>query len=229
VVKVYLKTFSGGESMKIKWLGHASFLLTSEEGKKIITDPYSVAGGISYAPIDESADVVTVSHDHEDHNNYRAVKGSPHIIKREGISKVEGIEFKGIASYHDSEKGSQRGSNIIFCFTVDGIKICHLGDLGHLLSPKQIIDIGPVDIVLIPVGGYYTIDAEKATAVSQSLKAKVVIPMHYKTTRCGYPISQAEEFLIGKKNVRTLNASEVEFGKEKLPEETEIVVLQHAL
>lgn len=215
--------------MKIKWLGHASFLVTSEESKKIITDPYSVAGGISYAPIDESADAVTVSHDHGDHNNYRAIKGSPSIIKGAGISKVKGIEFKGIASYHDTVKGSQRGSNIIFCFTVDGINICHLGDLGHLLSPKQITDIGPVDIVLIPVGGYYTINAEQATAVSQSLKAKVVIPMHYKTTKCDYPISQVEEFLTGKKNVRRLNASEVEFRKEKLPEETEIVVLQHAL
>lgn len=215
--------------MKIKWLGHASFLMTSEEGKKIITDPYSVSGGISYAPINESADVVTISHDHGDHSNYRAIKGNPHIINREGTSKVKGIEFKGISSYHDAAKGSQRGSNIIFCFTVDGINICHLGDLGHLLSQKQITDIGPVDLLLIPVGGYYTVDAEQATAVSQSLKAKVVIPMHYKTTRCDYPITQVEEFLTGKKNVRRLDASEVEFRKKKLHEETEVVVLQHAL
>jgi L-ascorbate metabolism protein UlaG (beta-lactamase superfamily) len=215
--------------MKIKWLGHASFLVTSEEGKQIITDPYSVVGGISYAPINESADVVTISHDHGDHNNYRAVKGSPYVIKGEGVSKAKGIEFKGIASHHDAEKGSQRGNNTIFCFTVDGINVCHLGDLGHLLNEKQITDIGPVDIALVPVGGYFTIDAEQATAVSQSLKAKVVIPMHYKTARCKYPISQVDEFLKGKKNVRRLKASEIEFTKEKLPKETEIVVLQHAL
>jgi L-ascorbate metabolism protein UlaG (beta-lactamase superfamily) len=215
--------------MKIKWLGHASFLIISEEGTRIITDPYSVSGGISYAPITESADAVTVSHEHGDHNNSGVVKGSPHEIRGEGISKVKGIEFKGIASYHDAGKGSQRGTNTIFCFAVDGINICHLGDLGHLLSDKQIMDIGPVDIVLVPVGGYFTIDAEQATAVSQSLEARVVIPMHYKTAGCGYPISGVDEFLKGKKNVRRLDASEIEFGRDKLPEQTEIVVLRHAL
>lgn len=122
--------------MKIKWLGHASFLVTSEEGKKIITDPYSIAGGISYSPINESADIVTISHDHRDHNNDEAVAGNPQVIREEGIRKVKGIEFKGIPSYHDVARGSQRGNNIIFCFTVDGINVCHLGDLGHLLNDK---------------------------------------------------------------------------------------------
>lgn len=212
--------------MKIKWLGHASFLVTSEEGKRIITDPYCVTSGISYAPINESADVVTISHDHEDHNNDRAVKGNPQVIRGDGIRKVKGIEFKGISSYHDAARGSQRGNNIIFCFTVDGINVCHLGDLGHLLSDKQIADIGPVDILLLPVGGYFTIDAKQATAIYQSLKARIVIPMHYKTSKCGYPISKVDEFLKGKENVRNLDSSETEYKKDNLPE---IVVLQHAL
>lgn len=215
--------------MKIKWLGHASFLVTSEEGKKIITDPYSVAGGISYTPIKESADVVTISHDHGDHNNDKAVKGNPHVIRERGIRWVKGIEFKGIPSHHDAAQGNQRGDNTIFRFTVDGINICHLGDLGHLLNDKQIADIGSVDILLIPVGGYFTIDAEQATAISWSLKARVVIPMHYKTSKCALPISKVDEFLKGKENVRNLNSSEIEYKKGKLPEKAEIIVLQHAL
>ena len=173
--------------MKIKWLGHASFLVTSEEGKKIITDPYNVLPEISYTPINESADVVTISHDHGDHNNDKAVKGNPHVIRGKGIRRVKGIEFKGIPSYHDAAQGSQRGENTIFRFTVDGINVCHLGDLGHLLNDKQIAEIGPVDILLIPVGGYFTIDAKQATTISQSLKARVIIPMHYKTSKCDSP------------------------------------------
>lgn len=215
--------------MKIKWLGHASFLVTSKEGKKIITDPYNVAGGITYAPIDESADIVTISHDHEDHNNDRAVKGNPQVMRGEGVRTVKGIEFKGIPSYHDAAKGSQRGNNIIFRFTIDGINICHLGDLGHLLNSKQIADIGPVDILLIPVGGDFTIDAKQATTMYQSLKAKVVIPMHYKTSKCDIPISKVDEFLKDKENVRKLNSSQIEYEKGKLPKKAEIVVLQHAL
>lgn len=215
--------------MKIKWLGHASFLVTSAEGKKIITDPYTVAGAINYAPISESADVVTISHNHGDHNNNSVVRGNPQVIREEGIRKVEGIEFKGIPSYHDTAQGGQRGNNIIFCFLVDGINVCHLGDLGHLLSNKQLADIGTVDILLLPVGGYFTIDARQASAISQSLKARIVIPMHYKTSKCGYPISKVDEFLKDKKNIRKSSSSEVEYKKDTIPKETEIVVLQHAL
>lgn len=215
--------------MKIKWLGHASFLVSSEEGKRIITDPYSVAEGIDYAPINEPADIVTISHDHGDHNNHKAVKGNPYVIRGEGISKAKGIEFKGIASHHDTVKGRQRGNNIIFCFTIDGINMCHLGDLGHPLNENQIADIGTVDVLLVPVGGYFTIDAKQATSICQSLKAKVVTPMHYKTTKCGYPISEVDEFLKGKENIRRLNVNEVEYTRDNLPKQADIVVLHHAL
>lgn len=215
--------------MKIKWLGHSSFLVTTEEGVKIITDPYHVDGAIAYAPINESADVITVSHSHGDHNNELAVKGNPRVIKSAGIIKVKGIEFKGISSHHDDSKGSQRGNNIIFCFNIDGINICHLGDLGHLLSDKEIAEIGPVDILMIPVGGTFTIDASQATSVSQSLKARIIMPMHCKTSKCNLPISGVDEFLKDKKNVRKLDSSEIEFKKGVLPREAEIVVPRHAL
>ena len=213
--------------MKVKWLGHASFLITSDEGLKIVTDPYSVGGGIDYGKIQEAADIVVVSHGHGDHNNAKAVRGNPEVVTTS--KKVKGIEFKGIPSYHDDAKGKQRGPNTIFCFAIDGVKVCHLGDLGHQLDSKQIAEIGEVDILLIPVGGFYTIDAKVANQVCDKLNPRVVIPMHYKTAKCGYPITPVEEFLKGRKNVRRLDVSEVEFKKAELPSATETVVLKHAL
>jgi L-ascorbate metabolism protein UlaG (beta-lactamase superfamily) len=215
--------------MKVKWLGHASFLITSEDGKKIIMDPYTVARGIHYDPINEAADVVTISHDHGDHNNDKAITGNPEVIKGEGSRNVKGIEFRGISSHHDDAQGSKRGNNTIFCFTIDGIRICHLGDLGHPLNDKQIADIGAVDMLFIPVGGHFTIDASQATALYQSLKPRVTIPMHYKTPKSDYPIATVDEFLQGKENARKVNSSEVEYEKGTLPQKAEILVLQHAL
>lgn len=215
--------------MKVKWLGHACFLITSESGLKIITDPYIQERGIKYSPIDESADIVTVSHDHFDHNNVAAVKGNPEVVTGSGTKTVKGIQFKGVATHHDETKGSQRGDNVVFCFSIDGIKVCHLGDLGHRLSKQEITEIGAVDILLVPVGGFFTIDAKTATQVCEDLKPKVIIPMHFKTAKCvDFPITQVDDFLAGKPNVKRLNSSETDFKASQLPETTEIVVLQPA-
>ena len=216
--------------MKIKWLGHASFLITSEVGLKIITDPYSVGGGINYNRIEESAHIVTVSHKHGDHDNVTTVKGKPAVVNALGNRNIKGIDFQGIPSYHDDAGGRQRGQNIIFCFTVDGMKICHLGDLGHQPDVSQITEMKGVDILLIPVGGHFTIDAKDASKVCEKLNPKVVIPMHYKTTKCEYMIAGVDDFLEGKRDVRKLDTAETEFQKDRLPiKKTEIVVLQHAL
>jgi L-ascorbate metabolism protein UlaG (beta-lactamase superfamily) len=215
--------------MKIKWLGHASFLMTSDSGVRVITDPYNRGGGIAYDPIQETADIVTVSHKHQDHNNVGAVKGKPVVVDTPGTKNVKGVEFRGVSCYHDGAKGAQRGSNIIFCFTVDGVRVCHLGDLGHELDAGKVKEIGAVDVLFIPVGGFYTIDAREATSVCEALKPKVVIPMHVKTAKCDYPITGVEDFLKGRKNVNRVAASETEIKKDKLPAETETIVLQHAL
>jgi L-ascorbate metabolism protein UlaG (beta-lactamase superfamily) len=215
--------------MKLKWLGHSCFLITSETGLKIITDPYSTAGGISYSPVNEAADIVTVSHDHRDHNNVAAVPGKPEVITGSGIKTVKGIQFNGIPSHHDKSKGTERGANTIFCFTVDGINLCHLGDLGHDLNREEIAQVGSVDVLFIPIGGLYTIDAKLASQVIDNLKPKVVAPMHYKTPKCNFPITGVEDFITDKKNVKKLNSSEIEFKAGKLPETTEILVLQSAL
>jgi L-ascorbate metabolism protein UlaG (beta-lactamase superfamily) len=215
--------------MKVKWLGHASFLITSEEGTRIITDPYATGMGISYGDIKENADIVTVSHDHGDHNNAAAVSGNPEVVKGAGVQEAKGIQFKGIASHHDDTEGSQRGPNTIFCFTVDGLNLCHLGDLGHQLSDEQAAEIGDLDILMTPVGGFFTIDAAVATDIVEKLQPRVVIPMHYSTDKCAYPISGVDDFLKGKADAKRMDAAEAEFSKSDLPSPTEIVVLKHAL
>jgi len=215
--------------MKIKWLGHACFLVASAGGLRVITDPYAVGGGIDYSPIQETADVVLVSHDHSDHNNVEAVQGKPEVIKGPGTRTARGIRLRGVATSHDTSQGTQRGANTVLCFTIDDLRLCHLGDLGHVLSPAQVTEISAVDILFIPVGGFFTIDATAANEVCDQLKPKVIIPMHFKTAKCAYPIAGVEDFLKGKRNVRKTTASEVEFDREKLPTVTEIVVLQPAL
>lgn len=215
--------------MNIKWLGHAAFLITSQAGTRIITDPYTPGGGLSYGPIKETADIVTVSHGHGDHNNARALPGSPQVIRDTASKRIKDIEVRGVAVFHDEAKGQQRGNNIAFCFNVDGMRVCHLGDLGHPLTPEQVAAIGAVDILLIPVGGYFTIDAATATETCSALQPKVVIPMHFKTPKCTFPISTVDEFLHGKANAKKLGSSQVDFTREKLPAATEIVVLTPAL
>ena len=213
--------------MKIKWLGHSSFLITSDTGLRIITDPYFTGGDLSYGEIKESADIVIVSHDHADHNNVAAIEGNPKVVR--GTVEVKGIKFRAIPTYHDEAGGGQRGRNTIFCFEVDGTKLCHLGDLGHQLSDNQVAELGKIDILFIPVGGYYTIDAKVATQLCARLKPKVIIPMHYKTAKCAYPVTGVEEFLRGKKEVSRLDASQVEFKPGQLPATTKVIVLKPAL
>ena len=213
--------------MKIKWLGHSSFLITSDAGTKIITDPYGTDDRLLYGEIKESADIVTMSHDHRDHGNVAAVGGNPEVVR--GTTEAKGIKFKGISTHHDDTGGSKRGSNTILCFDVDGVKVCHVGDLGHPLSQEQLNELGKIDVLLIPVGGNFTIDATAASKLCDQLKPGVIIPMHFKNVKCNFPIAEVDEFLKGKSNVTRLDASEVEFQAGKLPANTQITVLKPAL
>jgi len=217
--------------MKVKWLGHACFLLTSDSGLRIITDPYTTGVfGLEYAPPAETADIVTVSHDHADHNNVAAVKGSPQVVQGVGSHEAKGVRFKGIATAHDESSGKERGANTIFCFALDAINVCHLGDLGHDLSDQAVADIGDVDVLLIPVGGNFTIDAAGAERVCQKLAPKVVIPMHFRNDRCpGFPVARVEDFTRARQQVKTIPSSEVELKKEQLPSGAETMVLKPAL
>ena len=170
-----------------------------------------------------------MSHEHADHNNVSAVEGSPEVVRGAAKGRVKGIEFNSISTYHDDAQGRSRGENTIFCFKVDGVRICHLGDLGHQLSDEQIAELGKVDVLLIPIGGFYTIGAKVASQLCDKLMPKVVIPMHYKTSKCSFPITGVDEFLRGKERVTRLNTSEVELKQGQLPESTQIIVLKSAL
>ena len=182
---------------------------------------------LMYGNIKESADIVTVSHEHGDHNNVAAVQGNPEVVR--GTTEAKGIKLRGTPAYHDTERGNQRGSNTIFCLDVDGVKICHMGDLGHPLSNEQIAELGEVDVLLIPVGGFFTIDAKTASQLCDQLKPRVIIPMHYNNSKCALPISGVDDFLQGKSSVKQLDSSEIEFKPEELPASTQIIVLKSAL
>ena len=213
--------------MKVKWLGHASFLITAEDGTKIITDPYETSEGLKYGEIKESADIVTCSHEHGDHNNAGAVQGNPQIVKDSGV--VKGIPIKAIKTTHDDKGGSERGSNTVFCFEVDRVRICHLGDLGHLLTDNQVVEIGKVHVLLIPVGGHFTIDAKNATQVAEQVRARTIIPMHYKNEKCVFPIGGVDEFIKNKTNVTMVDGSEIEFKIGEMSSEPRVMVLKPAL
>lgn len=211
--------------MKVKFLGHAAFLITSDTGVRIITDPYKPGcfdGGIKYDQITEEADIVTISHEHDDHNETK-INGDPTFVKSADAKVIKDIKISGVNVYHDTSKGKERGTNIIFNMIIDRMNIVHLGDLGHDLSPEEIKGIGNVDVLFVPVGGYFTIDAKVAESVINVLKPKIVIPMHFKTDKCGFPIAPIDDFVQGKE-VEKIDR-ELEVTKEGLPEKTTVYVL----
>ncbi|MDH4223480.1 MAG: MBL fold metallo-hydrolase [candidate division Zixibacteria bacterium] len=190
---------------------------------RIVTDPFDKSVG--YPVPDVNADIVLVSHEHFDHNNVSAIKGKPEIIRGEKEQIKKGITFKAVKVSH----GNGRGENFIRLWEYEGIKFAHFGDLGVNLTDSQYREIGSVDVVFIPVGGYYTIDAEQATKIINKLNPKVVFPMHYKTQvmGSGFPISGIEPFLKGKKNMNKIGQNSVILKKESLPKETTIYVLEY--
>jgi len=218
--------------MKVKWLGHAAFVLTAADNTRLITDPYvpgAYNGAVGYGPIQEAVQGVTVSHEHADHNGVQGLPGKPQVIRGKGEFTVGKVKITGVDSYHDNSAGSQRGTNTIFRFEIDGLVLCHLGDLGHLLPGATAKALGRVDVLLVPVGGFFTIDATEAQAVTRQLGPRVVIPMHFKTPKLDFAIAGVDDFLKGQKNVKRIGRSEVEIVSAQLPKETETWVLEPAL
>lgn len=179
--------------MKIKYFGHSCFLITDNRGVMIVTDPYD--SSVGYNMPDLTADIVTISHNHFDHNYKSGVRGKFELINKVGNFYVKDINIRGVLTYHDSEGGKKRGENIVYTYDVNGIKFCHLGDLGHLLNSDQLLEIGGVNVLFIPVGGNFTIDAEEASMVVDQIKPDIVIPMHYKTPESSLSIEAVDGFL----------------------------------
>jgi len=218
--------------VKIKYLGHAAFLITTADGRKIVTDPYEpggFGGAIGYGALEEAADFVTVSHEHADHNYVEMVPGNPTVISRAAEERHNGILFRALRTHHDASRGAERGANVVRVIEADGISVCHLGGLGHTLSPEDATALGALDILLVPVGGTFTVDAKGATAVVNRLRPCIAIPMHYRTPKVTLDIAPVDGFLAGKPRVRRIEGSEIDLDKGSLPEPTEIVVLAPAL
>ena len=209
--------------MKITWFGQACFLIKTDD-IAVVTDPYDPKIGFAL-PENLKADIVTVSHQHMDHNNVSAVGGNPTVISAGGSTTVKNITFTGINVFHDNEGGNKRGKNIVFKFTLDGITIAHMGDLGHILTDTQTKELGDVDILMIPVGGNYTIDAGMAVKVVNQVKPKIVIPMHYGIKELGFPLDPVDSF-IEKMALPVKNMDVLELVKDQITTKPEVVILK---
>ena len=212
--------------MKIEYLGHSCFKLTESTGTSVVCDPYSSEVGFEMPKV--SADAVTVSHRHYDHDAVDKVGGSPVIIDNESGYELTGVNIDAVKSFHDGSRGKMRGENFIFKFRMDGIDVCHLGDLGEACSPDLIETVLPVDVLLIPVGGKYTIAAEMAKAYVDRLMPDIVVPMHYRTKDSKLDIDKVDEFLklFDDEYIEYKDEAELELSRSDLNGETKIIVLR---
>ncbi|MEA3463849.1 MAG: MBL fold metallo-hydrolase [Patescibacteria group bacterium] len=213
--------------MIITWLGHSCFKIQDKagpDGVTVITDPFDKSVGLK-APKCE-ADIVTVSHDHYDHNNVSAIRGNPYVIKSAGEYEVKNVFIEGVESYHDDQQGAERGKNIIFRIDIDDMSVIHLGDLGHTLDAKQLDKLEGADILLAPVGGIYTIGAGKAVEVVSQIEPRIVIPMHYKTPGLKISLEGVDKF-IKELAVTPTYEEKLKISKKDLPaKDMELVILK---
>ena len=183
--------------MELKWLGHSSFLIKDKRGRFLLTDPFD--SSVGYKVYEGPAHVVTISHHHFDHDYVENVKDAE-IVDKVGFFQFHDIPICGIPSYHDDVKGQKRGENTIYTFKMDDLTVCHMGDLGYILSMDEVSKIGNVDILLIPVGGNYTIDGKQAAVLTKMIKPKLAIPMHFKTSYLDFPIHGVEDYVTSMEN-----------------------------
>lgn len=210
--------------MDITWLGHSCFKIKGKQAT-IITDPYSPDLGYSLGK--QSARIVTVSHQHPGHSYTESIAGEPRIVHKPGEYEIGGVIIIGMTTYHDSEKGATRGKNTVYLMDVDDISICHLGDLGHMLTDEQAEEMENVEVLLIPVGGMSTINAPIAAKIVRQLEPKIVIPMHYKTPALKGDLEPVEKFLkeVGAEGIQP--QPKLSINKSTLPLTTQVVLLDY--
>lgn len=209
--------------MNIYWFGQASYLIKTANGKRLLIDPFGE--GMGYTPFKGSVNLVTISHDHFDHNFTGFIENSPIIINTPGEHTVDFCEITGIKSFHDKTKGSERGNNIIFKYVIDNITLCHLGDLGHDLDENTINEIGTVDVLFVPVGEVYTLDVKSAVNVVKKINPKYIIPMHYRTKSLNIPLEGVDKFLMEMKDYETENVSIFSVDKNDLNNKPKIILI----
>ncbi len=212
--------------MIITWQGQACFKIQDKvgpEGVTVVTDPFHKEIGLKV--LNFEADIVTVSHQHPDHNNVGALRGQPFVIDCAGEYDFKGVLIEGIDSFHDDKGGSERGSNIIYRFEIDDLSVAHLGDLGHILDNAQLEKLVGTDILLVPVGGKYTLDAKKAVEVISQIEPRLVIPMHYKVKDLKVNLDPVDKF-VKELGLTPTHEEKLKIFKKDLPQEDmELVIL----
>ncbi|MFC1939434.1 MBL fold metallo-hydrolase [Chloroflexota bacterium] len=210
--------------MEISWLGHSCFKIKGNQAT-IITDPYSPDLGYSLGK--PEARIVTVSHQHPGHSYIQGVGGDPKPVRGPGEYEISGVLIIGTATFHDGETGNKRGKNTVYLMEIDEVSVCHLGDLGHVLTPAQMEEIESVDVLLLPVGGVSTINAPMAAEVVRQLEPKAVVPMHYKTEALKRGLEPVDNFLkeMGVKEVHP--QPKLSVTKANLPASTQVFLLDY--
>jgi len=212
--------------MIITWQGQSCFKIQDKigtDGLTLTTDPFDKETGLKVPNFE--ADIVTVSHDHHDHNNVSSLRGNAFIVDTPGEYDYKNILIQGIDSYHDDKNGEERGKNTIFRIEMDDLSICHLGDLGHSLNDEQLSKLSGIDILFVPVGGKYTLDAKKAVEVVSQIEPRIVIPMHYKIDGLKLDIDSVEAF-VKELGIKPTYEEKLKIAKKDLPQDDmELVIL----
>ena len=215
--------------MQIIWHGQSCFQIITSQGKNnqvsIVIDPFSEDIGLKLPKLE--ADVLLVTHQHYDHNNVKAVGGNPFLVQGPGEYEIKEVFVQGISSFHDSSLGKEKGTNTVYTIEAEDLKLCHLGDLGQKeLQPEQIEKIGEVDILMIPVGGVYTISAKEAVKIMSQIEPSIIIPMHYQLPKLKIKLDGLDKFfkVMGIKKLDSLSKLSIK-KKDISPEEAKIIVL----
>lgn len=212
--------------MYITWFGQSCFKLQDKAGSDavtLVTDPFDGSYGLRVPKLE--ADILTISHEHKDHNNREAVKGNPYIIDAPGEYEIKDVAIEGVEVFHDEKEGRERGKVAAYRISMDDITIVHLGDLCHALNSKQLETLAGADILLIPVGGTYTLNAKKAVEVVSQIEPRIVIPMHYKIPGLKVELEEVEKF-IKELGVKPRMEEKLKISKRDLPQEDmELVIL----
>lgn len=211
--------------MELLWFGHSCFRLKGKD-ITIITDPFDRTSGYTLGKL--TAEVVTISHDAPDHNNYGAIDGEPQLIDGPGEYEIRGSFITGVATRRDSKKGIEKERNTAYLIELDDLKICHLGDLGQILTSEQVEQMNSADVLLIPVGGNNTINAAQAAEVVSQIEPRIVVPMHFKTEATTLELEPVSKFLREMGVTDPNPQQRLVISKGSLPEEPTVVLLDYS-
>lgn len=215
--------------MRIDWLGHSCFKVTLKSGMVILFDPFD--SSVGYVQQEVEADIVVISHAHFDHNDLSHIKGACQVVQTAGVHEIsEGITLEGIKTWHDHSGGAERGENLAFLLNVNGLRLCHMGDIGSVPSEDVLKKLKGVELLLIPVGGNYTVDAKEAMVIIDAISPNIIIPMHFKTPDTTFDIAPLHGFLEQANGVYDIShpgKAYLTIDKATLKKRTRVVVMEY--